>query len=108
MRVLSPDELQELRADIATIGISDERRDELIHLVDAIAISFVDQAFGLNSVQLSLSARANQAFANFAFNDTKPCAILPKSETLELVDLVAFDRREGAINTKNPKRDRAP
>ena len=37
-------------------------QDELIRLIDAIVISFIDQEYGLDPVQLSLSARANYAF----------------------------------------------
>lgn len=63
MKALSPEELQELRKDIAGLDIPNERQDELIRLVDSIITSWVDQAFGLDSVQLSLSARANYVFA---------------------------------------------
>lgn len=63
VRALSPEELQELRKDIAVLDISEERQDELIRLVDSIVTSWIDQAFGLSAVQLSLSARANYAFA---------------------------------------------
>lgn len=94
MQVLSPEELQELRKDIAALGIADDRKDDLIRFLDAIAISFIDQAFGFSSVQLSLSA-----LANYAFNGAKPCANLRKSKTLELVDL---HEDEGAINTISP------
>lgn len=63
MKMLSPEELLELRQEISGIAIPEDRADELIRLIDAIAISFIDQHFGLDSVQLSLSARANYAFS---------------------------------------------
>lgn len=62
MKALSPEELQELRKEIASLDIPEERQDELILLIDSIVISWIDQAFGLHPVQLSLSARANYAF----------------------------------------------
>lgn len=63
MKALSPEELQELRKEIASLDIPAERQDDLIRLIDSIVISWVDQAFGIDSAQLSLSARANYAFA---------------------------------------------
>lgn len=63
MKALSPEELQELRKEIAGLDIPVDRQDELIRLIDSIVTSWVDQAFGLDSTQLSLSARANYAFA---------------------------------------------
>ena len=99
MKVLSPQELKELRTEIAALGLSDERKDEIISILDAIAISFVDQAFGLSSTQLSLSTRANHAF-----NGAENRVNLRNSETSELVDL----DNEGAINTLRPMRHFAP
>lgn len=63
MKMLSPDELRELRTDIATLGLPDDRLDELIRLLDTIIISIIDQEFGWSPVQISLSARANHAFS---------------------------------------------
>lgn len=62
MKMLSPDELAELRADVASLGYSQNEMDELIRLVDGIVISFIDQEFGWSPIQISLSARANRAF----------------------------------------------
>ncbi len=63
MKMLSPDELAELIADVASFGYSQNDLDELIRLVDGIVISFIDQKFGWSPVQISLSARANRAFS---------------------------------------------
>lgn len=63
MKALSPEELQELRKEIAGLDLPVARQDELIRLIDSIVTSWVDQAFGIESAQLSLSARANYAFA---------------------------------------------
>lgn len=93
MKMLSFEEIQELRTEIAILGICDERKDELIHFLDAIAVSFIDQAFGLNATHLSLSARAN-----YAFNGEKACASLKPSGIAGPVDL----DDEGAINTFGP------
>lgn len=99
MKLLSSEEMQELRADIASLSISDERKDDLIRFFDAVAISFIDQAYGLNSTHLSLSARAN-----YAFNGSKTRANLPSSGISGPVDL----DNEGAINTLGPMRHLAP
>jgi hypothetical protein len=64
MKMLSPDELRDLREDIASLGLPDDRQDELIRLVDSIIISIIDQEFGWSPVQISLSARANHAFSH--------------------------------------------
>lgn len=63
MRPLSPDELSELRSKLVGSSASCEKLDELIHILDAVATSFVDQAFGVSAVQNSLSVRANRAFS---------------------------------------------
>jgi hypothetical protein len=99
MKMLSPEEMKELRNDIASFGISDERKDELIRFLDAIAVSFISQTFGKSPVQLSLSARAN-----YAFNGAETHANLRLSDSSELVDL----GNEGAINTTGPTRQLAP
>ena len=97
MKLLSAEEMQELRTELAGFCISDERKDELIRFLDAIAASFIHQAFGKSPVQLSLSARAN-----YAFNGAETHANLPKSDISELVDLADNSKCEGAINTKGP------
>ena len=99
MKMLSSDEMMEFRNDIANFAISDDRKDELICFLDAIAMSFVSQTFGKSPVQLSLTARAN-----YAFNGADNRANLPSSEISELVDL----GNEGAINTTGPTRQLAP
>lgn len=99
MKLLSPEEMQELRTELAEFCISDDRKDELIRFLDAIAASFIHQAFGKSPVQLSLSARAN-----YAFNGAETHANLPKSDISELVDLAEKPSGEGAINTKNPRK----
>jgi hypothetical protein len=98
MKLLSSEEMQELRIEIAALSISDQRKDELIRFLDAVAVSFIDQAFGLNSTQLSLSARAN-----YAFNGPKTHANLPTSGVAGPVDL----DNEGAINTFGPQKSGA-
>lgn len=99
MKLLSPEEMLELRTELAGFCISDDRKDDLIRFLDAIAASFIHQAFGKSPVQLSLSARAN-----YAFNGTETHANLPKSDISELVDLAEKPSREGAINTKGPRK----
>lgn len=78
MKALSPEELKELRKEIASLDIPEERQDELIRLIDSIVISWIDQAFGLHPVQLSLSARAN-----YAFEKHIDCDIFGKSQASE-------------------------
>ncbi len=99
MKMLSPEEMQELRDEIADFAISESRKDEVIRFLDSIAVSFIHQSFRKSSVQLSLSDRAN-----FAFNGAETRANLPESDISELVDL----HSEGAINTNRRKRQLAP
>lgn len=99
MKMLSPEEMQELRDEIADFAISESRKDEVIRFLDSIAVSFIHQSFRKSSVQLSLSDRAN-----FAFNGAETHANLPESDISELVDLDS----EGAINTNRRKRQLAP
>src|SRR3546814_17999366 len=99
MKMLSPEEMQELRNEIADFAISESRKDEIIHFLDAIAASFIHQAFRKSSVQLSLSDRANYAFQG---PQTRPN--LPESAISALVDLDSA----GAIHTKRPMIKVAP
>lgn len=103
MKMLSSEEVQELRNEIAGLSISDERKDELIRFLDSVAISFIDQAFGLNSTQLSLSARAN-----YAFKGAGTHANVRSSGVAGPVDLADNDQGEGAINKFGPMRHLAP
>lgn len=89
----------EFRNDLSEFNICDERKDDLIRFLDAVASSFVDQKFGKSTTQLSLSSRAN-----YAFIGTEAHANVEKSENSELVDLDI----EGAKNTDGPTRHRAP
>lgn len=63
MKALTPEELCDLRKVVAVFGYSDDKLDELILMVNAILSSIIDQEFGVDSVQLTLSARANYSFA---------------------------------------------
>lgn len=63
MRPLSPEEYEELRLIFTGSAAPCDRTDELIRFLDAVAISFIDQAFGFSAVQMSLSTRANRAFS---------------------------------------------
>lgn len=85
MSPLTPEEMDDLRKEMATLAISDASKDELIHIIDSIVISFVDQAHGLDPVQLSLADRANKHFQNGGEHANKKQ--LPKHEldTLERV-----------------------
>lgn len=62
MKALTPEELRKLREETAGLGIPQDHQDELIRLIDAIVISWIEQAFGLSPAQLSLSERAKRAF----------------------------------------------
>jgi hypothetical protein len=94
---LTPEEIAKRRQKLADLDISDESKDELILLLDSIAISLVYQCMGLHPVQLSLSARANYAFLGTSEYDN-----LPESERFELVDLPHDMQGEGAENDKSP------
>ncbi|OYU76336.1 MAG: hypothetical protein CFE32_10630 [Alphaproteobacteria bacterium PA3] len=88
---LTPEELQEMREHIATFDMSDDDKDTIIRLVDNIVISFILSARGLDTVQLSLSARANSALIG-----TENRANLPKYERFERIDLHDPQDCEGA------------
>jgi hypothetical protein len=98
---LTPEELQEMREHIATFDMSDDDKDAIIRLVDNIVISFILSARGLDTVQLSLSARANSAF-----NGNENRANLSKHERFERIDLNDPQDCEGAkhggIDTEAP------
>lgn len=99
MKMLSPEELLELRQEISGIVMPEARADELIGILDAIVISFIDQHFGLDSVQLSLSARANRAFSQ-----QDSCGRVRSSDKF---CAVAADPKDAAV-TNSPVRQLAP
>ncbi len=99
MKMLSHEELAELRRDIASLGINEARQDDLIRFIDSVIISFIDRDIGLDPVQLSLSARANYAFAAL---DT--CGNLPSYKILETAD----PAEKAEIGTTIPKRPFTP
>lgn len=91
MRVslLTPEELAKCRECIG-LELTDEQKDEVIRLVDGIVTSFVDQAFGLHPVQLSLAARANRHFQGA--RDHGSLDLFSDNQTVDL-------DTEGASNT---------
>ena len=48
-------DVEKYRCHLQTLDLTQDRKDELIHIVFAIMQSFVDKAFGVHPVQLSLS-----------------------------------------------------
>lgn len=74
MKMLTPNEMLELRTTIVTLNLPDERQDELIRLIDNIIVSIIDQEFGWSPVQTSLSVRANRVFSA-----SDSCSGLPQS-----------------------------
>lgn len=99
MKMLSAEELAELRAEVAASGYSQSDLDDLIRFVDSIVISFIDQEFGWNSVQNTLSFHAN-----YAFKGTNSCGNLGFSGIAGPVELAS----EGAVNTIGPEGQIAP
>ncbi len=81
--------MEEFRSTIGHLLLEDAAKDEIVRYLDAIATSFVDQAFGFHPVQLSLSARAN-----YAFKGQSDHANLGHTAKAAIVDLQA----EGALN----------
>jgi hypothetical protein len=57
---ISPEDWARYRRLIKDIDMSDEQKDEVILIVRNIMKVFVDQAFGLDPVQLSLSSQAKR------------------------------------------------
>lgn len=62
MSDIAPDDMDQYREIMRSLNLPDAERDEMIRIVDNIVTSFIDQAFGISPVQLSLSARANFNF----------------------------------------------
>lgn len=102
MNILSENELVELRCEIAHLDIPLERQNAIIHLIDNIIISLLDQARGMHAVQLSLSSRAN-----YAFSGAREYGNFLASEISETVDLPENDKGEGAITFNHPVSGRA-
>ncbi|HEV2818265.1 MAG TPA: hypothetical protein VGW40_13715 [Allosphingosinicella sp.] len=55
---ISPEDWARYRGLIKNIDMSDDQKDEVILIVRNIMKVFVDQAFGLDPVQLSLASQA--------------------------------------------------
>lgn len=92
MSAIGPKDMEHYRKLVAAIDLPDEQKDECIRTVFNIVSSFVDQAFGLHPVQLSLKERANPCFSR----QSNGAMIAHDLET-ETVDL----EDEGAINTQD-------
>lgn len=74
---LSPDELVELRAAFASLGVAPESIDKQIRMLDNIAKSWVEQSFGFSSIKLTLSQRAN-----YSLDGVDVCDKIKKSRTI--------------------------
>jgi hypothetical protein len=55
-------DVEKYRCHVQSIDLPQDRKDELIHIVYSIMESFVDRAFGIHPVQLSLGS-AHQKLA---------------------------------------------
>lgn len=71
MTSLTPSELADLRKMLDGVGLSAEKQDDMIRILDNIAKSWIDQAHGTHSVRLSLLARANYKFSGIDAYATK-------------------------------------
>lgn len=49
-------DVEKYRCHLQTLDLTQDRKDELIHIVYRIVESFVDRAFGIHPVQLSLGS----------------------------------------------------
>lgn len=74
---LSPDELVELRAAFASLGVAPDAIDKQIRILDNIAKSWAEQSFGFSSIKLTLSQRANYSLAG-----VDVCDKIEKSRTV--------------------------
>jgi threonine dehydrogenase-like Zn-dependent dehydrogenase len=101
---IRPDRLEHYRKLIANIDASDERKDEMIHTLAGMMNSFIDAAYGVDSVQLARAPKLSQRFQNAARR-----AINVVAEKLRLVDLGSQSEPEGAIpQNPNPKGQHDP
>tara|TARA_R110001599_G_scaffold182328_1_gene375294 strand:- start:1507 stop:1779 length:273 start_codon:yes stop_codon:yes gene_type:complete len=53
-------DVEKYRRHVQSIDLPQDRKDELIHTIYAILQSFVDRAFGVHPVQLSLNSRSQK------------------------------------------------
>ena len=78
---ICPDDMQRYRGLIANIEFSDTQKDEVIHIVSCMMQAFVDQAFGVDPVQISQRQRVSDSF-----NESSGCANLSKPDAGEKFD----------------------
>lgn len=96
MKGWSADELAELRAAFASLGVSPETIDEQIRVLDNIAKSWVDQIRGFSSIKLTLSQRAN-----YSFEGVEACDKFKKSKTIQRQER-SRERQPGISDSKGP------
>lgn len=91
MSLISTQDMEQYRQCVDSIDVPDDLKDDVIRIVFNIVCSFVDQAFGTHSAQLSLKDRANPCFSGRSGH-----AKIASDPQVEAVSLEI----EGAINTQ--------
>lgn len=94
MKSLTQSEMADLRKMLEGTGLSADKQDDMICVLDNIIRSWIDQAHGMNSVRLSLTSRAN-----YSFSGVDACATFKSSKTIRTP---ALDN-EGNVNNTGPE-----
>lgn len=122
MLPLTPEEMREMTDLLADLDVSLSDKQMLVELVDSICMAFIQQARGLDPVQLStavplrdiLSPHFNSIGANSAFQGADACDNLQPAFQNALIDRSPDDVATGATNTtdnpspQRPRRKREP
>ncbi len=117
MLPLTPEEMREMTDLLADLDVSMADKQMLVELVDSICMAFIQQARGLDPVQLSTATPLRDILsplANSAFQGADACDNLQPALKNDLIDRSPDDVATGATNTSNnpspqrPRRKREP
>lgn len=87
LSTICPEDMERYRKLIADIEFSDAQKDEVIHIVSRMMQAFVDQAFGVDPIQISQKLSASDSF-----NESSEYANLQKPVQNEAFDPSSADR----------------
>lgn len=100
MLEIKPERLAHYREYLVDLDVPDERKDEVIRTLASFFQSLIDQAFGVDPVQLAVKDRLSDSFQSAASHGR-----LLNGHDAAKVDLGSCTEREGAITPKHTRRD---
>ncbi len=100
MLEIKPERLAHYREYLVDLDVSDERKDEVIRTLASFFHTLIDQAFGVDPVQLAVKDRLSDSFQSAASHGK-----LSNGHAAARVDLGSDHEREGAITPYIPRRD---